>query len=825
MVSYLADKGARVLANGFNVIPIKPGEKAPSVNGWQKGHTTEAQLNRWISNGFASHGLGIPTKYTPFVDLDISYRAMLRKLLDRITIKIGFAPVRVGNRPKRGLLVKLNGEPFRKINSREYRDPDGGKAKVEILADGEQFVAFHIHPDTHKPYGWLYGESPETITVDELPEITREQCQWIVDTFHELMEEEGWPRWSETKSQLPALPTPTQSPGFIDADDIGDTRNNPCGLTEDEIRKNLMIIPNDSRFDERGDWLEIGFAVHHETAGSEFGRDVFYEWSVQHGSHDDAKFEKAWNSFGKRDDPRLRDVTFRYVLKVAKEYEQAEKAEQVNELMRRMDFAKDLAQLKDIAADCRKLEIDLVERSRLIAAFQKSMKSLANVTLGVREAREMVRYRPDDGVAPDWLDGWCYLTHSKQFYNRKTGARIEREAFDAAFGRFAGTEITASKYALDIVKIPVFHMTIYLPAVEQIFSDANGLKWINTYRDTSPPTPATMTVRDLQNVERVEAHFYHLFEDKREIEILISALAYIVRTRRRINWMILLQGAEAIGKTFVVMMMSAVQGGGPHVYKLDSEVLAESHFTEWAEGHLFIFIEELKVHGHRYGVLDKLKTYITDDTVTVHPKGIKAYNVPNTSNYMGATNYRDAIPVGRGDTRYFVLMSRFQSKEAVDQFKAENPTYYGDLFAALDESPGAIRDWLMNYKLHPEFNPRGRAPASHGRTRMIEEAKSDLQFQIENLIAEGKTAGVSDDLIVVHLLQEALPDEQAILPSTEALIKTLKAMQFAPVQERRVKMNRPKRRDFYCWSKNPTILSAGKNELRKFIENTFWGPL
>jgi hypothetical protein len=368
-------------------------------------------------------------------------------------------------------------------------------------------------------------------------------------------------------------------------------------------------------------------------------------------------------------------------------------------------------------------------------------------------------------------------------------------------------------------------MTIYLPAVEQIFSDANGLKWINTYRDTSPPTPATMTVRDLQNVERVEAHFYHLFEDKREIEILISALAYIVRTRRRINWMILLQGAEAIGKTFVVMMMSAVQGGGPHVYKLDSEVLAESHFTEWAEGHLFIFIEELKVHGHRYGVLDKLKTYITDDTVTVHPKGIKAYNVPNTSNYMGATNYRDAIPVGRGDTRYFVLMSRFQSKEAVDQFKAENPTYYDDLFAALDESPGAIRDWLMNYKLHPEFNPRGRAPASHGRTRMIEEAKSDLQFQIENLIAEGKTAGVSDDLIVVHLLQEALPDEQAILPSTEALIKTLKAMQFAPVQERRVKMNRPTRRDFYCWSKNATILSAGKDELRKFIENSFWGPL
>lgn len=812
MASFLADKGQSVLRNGFNVIPIRPGEKAPSVSGWEKVQTTEAQLNNWLSNGRANHGLGIPTKYTPFVDIDTFDRGCLRHLIDLIVIHIGFAPCRVGNAPKRGFLFKT-ANPFPYIGSKRYRDPEGRKAQVEILCDGRQFVAFHIHPDTHKPYRWLRGESPETETADSLLELTQERGRWIVERFEEYCEGQGWQRWHDN------LPAPVERPGFMD-DEFG-IGTDACGLTDEEITAKLMAIPNDDRFDAREDWLKIGFAVHHESGGSEHGRESWLEWSEQHPSHDDALFEKAWNSFGKRGE-EFRGITFRFVLKLAKGYEQAAVAEQVNELMRRMDFAKDLPELKDIAADCRKLEVDLMDRARLIAAFQKSVKATTNTVLGVREAREMIRYRPGVGETPEWLDGWCYLKHAKRFYHRKTGEMIEHEAFNAACGRYVGSEVIASKYALDTVKIPVYHMTIYLPDAEEVVTDSSGLEWINTYRDTAPAVPTELTRRDLRNVEIVENHFYHLFEDEREIQILLSTLAYIVQTKKRPNWMTILQGAEAIGKTFILDMMAVVLGGTPHVYKLDTEVLTGSPFTDWSGGHQFIFIEEIKVYGHRFDVLNKLKTRITDSPVTVHSKGISPYNVPNTTTYMAATNHKDSVPLDESDTRYFVLMSRWQTKEAVAHFKAENPDYYTRLFSAIEESPGAIRGWLLGYKLHPDFNPVNRAPHSHGRDLIVEQQKPELQYQIEDLIAEKVSPLVSNDLIVFHILAELLSDD-GVVPQTKDIISILKSMEFSGVRERRLKMAYPERKDFYCWSRTPRIISATKDELRQKIEDLIMG--
>ena len=68
--------------------------------------------------------------------------------------------------------------------------PDGTEAKVEILADGQQFVADGIHPDTGLPYLWPAG-SPETVPLDQVPPITLEQAQAIVAKARELLVANG----------------------------------------------------------------------------------------------------------------------------------------------------------------------------------------------------------------------------------------------------------------------------------------------------------------------------------------------------------------------------------------------------------------------------------------------------------------------------------------------------------------------------------------------------------------------------------------------------------------------------------------------------------
>lgn len=62
------------------------------------------------------------------------------------------------------------------------------------------------------------------------------------------------------------------------------------------LRSAMAAIPNeDIDYDQ---WVKIGAAVHHETGGSDEGRELFEEWSAQSGKHDDEKFEKTWSSYG-----------------------------------------------------------------------------------------------------------------------------------------------------------------------------------------------------------------------------------------------------------------------------------------------------------------------------------------------------------------------------------------------------------------------------------------------------------------------------------------------------------------------------------------------
>ena len=55
--------------------------------------------------------------------------------------------------PKRPLVFRTNAL-FRKVDSGFFTDAEGVQHKVEVLGEGQQFVAFGIHPDTRKPYRW-----------------------------------------------------------------------------------------------------------------------------------------------------------------------------------------------------------------------------------------------------------------------------------------------------------------------------------------------------------------------------------------------------------------------------------------------------------------------------------------------------------------------------------------------------------------------------------------------------------------------------------------------------------------------------------------------
>jgi hypothetical protein len=89
--------------------------------------------------------------------------------------------------------------PFPKIVANLVA-PDGSTEKIELLADGQQFVAAGIHPDTGQPYRWNGGELGE-IRHDELPCITEAEARALVGALVALLLREHGYTAKESKSK------------------------------------------------------------------------------------------------------------------------------------------------------------------------------------------------------------------------------------------------------------------------------------------------------------------------------------------------------------------------------------------------------------------------------------------------------------------------------------------------------------------------------------------------------------------------------------------------------------------------------------------------
>jgi len=114
----------------------------------------QAQLSRWLNNGFSNGGVGVLTRNIPAIDLNILDPAIVQQLADWCETYIGKTVQRVGRAPKRLLVYRTN-EPFAKMASKKYVDSSGQTHQIEILGDGQQFVAYGTHPETGKSYEWI----------------------------------------------------------------------------------------------------------------------------------------------------------------------------------------------------------------------------------------------------------------------------------------------------------------------------------------------------------------------------------------------------------------------------------------------------------------------------------------------------------------------------------------------------------------------------------------------------------------------------------------------------------------------------------------------
>lgn len=187
MTSEKTDLRLQLLNAGYTPVPCQ-GKKVHLLE-WTTVAIDAAEIERWDEKQHWDN-TGIRTQHTPAFDIDITDEAAADAVEELVQKKFedrGQILVRTGLAPKHAIPFRTD-QPFLKI-IRDFIAPNGSEQKIEFLGDGQQFVAFGIHPDTKQPYRW-HGGDPSTVPCSELPYISSTEAYDLVDDVVVLLTKE-----------------------------------------------------------------------------------------------------------------------------------------------------------------------------------------------------------------------------------------------------------------------------------------------------------------------------------------------------------------------------------------------------------------------------------------------------------------------------------------------------------------------------------------------------------------------------------------------------------------------------------------------------------
>lgn len=216
---------------------------------------TESDVAHW-----GDAGVGLRTDHFPAVDIDCTDAALTGVIRHRAIELLGLAPERVGRAPKT-LLLYRTAESFGRMRLWI------GEHLVEVLGDGQQFVAGGVHPITGKPYQWPLGLLP----ADDLTNITRDDVEAFLSALEADADMLGYACRREGSGAA------TLDRSIIDQSALhGDAA---------KVAEAMALIPNDNDlFPGRDDYLRMGYAI--KGALGEEGFDLFVKWAEKWEGND-----------------------------------------------------------------------------------------------------------------------------------------------------------------------------------------------------------------------------------------------------------------------------------------------------------------------------------------------------------------------------------------------------------------------------------------------------------------------------------------------------------------------------------------------------------
>jgi len=286
----IREQRLNLLENHYTPVPLVG--KKPGTNNWQAQDVDRSAIGNWDSLAHLTNtGIRCGAGEAIGLDIDIDDPFFAAAVSTEIRQELDNTPLeRVGREP-RSLLPYRTKESFRK--KKLTFTLKGLDQKIEVLAQGQQFAAYGIHPDTKKDYRWLGEKNPLNTPIDELPLITEAEVDQCLSRLEELLESMG-----ATNIQRHAANSSRRAK-FRQVNGAG--LKNP--MHPDYMRAALEYLDADDYDDE---WIPVGMAIHYETNGSPDGLALWDEWSQKSGKYDETRqneCEYKWQSFSGSENP------------------------------------------------------------------------------------------------------------------------------------------------------------------------------------------------------------------------------------------------------------------------------------------------------------------------------------------------------------------------------------------------------------------------------------------------------------------------------------------------------------------------------------------
>lgn len=579
------------------------------------------------------------------------------------------------------------------------------------------------------------------------------------------------------------------------------------------------------------EWMDVAFALRHQFSPllAEEAYQLFDEWSSEGArSYKDSKATRAkWDSahltpagrmpvtirtllhraaLGGWDDKKVKEQGFNAVL------QWMGKVSSITELMEQgiqhiLSTPQLSAAQEGMLVD--QLRVHAKDRFMFKVSSTDIRKDIAALKAKIR-AQE---HSPDSIKVPTWAKGVCFVSAAGDFFRHSTGEKYKTESFNAIYGRHllptaeqlqrAGQPVTEaalcrpqvapSDYALNHLEIPTAYDYAYDPSQPTTVHFVNGgRKFVNVY---CPTYPELDPHKAGEAGEFLQRHLRNLVAEADHRRTIVDFLAFQVQQPgRKVRWAVLIQGAEGCGKSYLAETMKAVLGH-EHVKTISGAVI-RSDFNDWAFGYQMVVIEEVRASGtNRHDTMNALKEPITNPTIPINEKFRNSRMVDNISNYMLFSNHHDALTLTPQDRRYFVIKSPLQTKA---QVLALGDDYFPKLFGMLRDHPGAVRAYLNEWEISPDFRADGHAPRTKYTDDMVADSASDLTAAIRRLLLEGDHPLVQYDIVSNTALMNLLLLEDGLhRPSAQAVSQVLREEAFVQVGRHLLGEER-----HYLWSRH-----------------------